>query len=71
VEWRWLGEAMREALRSDGDVREAFVERRKECRGATTGLVTKECIKRDKYLMDAIVEYVRSGGDLPEPTEHP
>jgi hypothetical protein len=71
VEWKWLSEATQEALSSDLDVREAFLERRKECRGATMGRVSKECVKRDKYLMDAIVEYVREGGELPQPSELP
>jgi hypothetical protein len=71
VEWKWLSESTQEALSTDGDVREAFLERRKECRGATMGRVSKECVKRDKYLMDAIVEYVRSGGELPAPSEMP
>lgn len=69
VEWRWLGDAVRSALTSDGTVKSAYVARRKECKGATFGRVTKKCIERDDSLIDAIVDYVRSGGPLPEPNE--
>jgi hypothetical protein len=71
VEWRWLSDPIRSALQSDEDVHEAFIARRKECRGATMGTVSKACVKQDNQLVDAIVAYVRSGGDLPEPSEHP
>jgi hypothetical protein len=71
IEWRWLSDPIRSALQSDMDVHEAFVARRKECRGVTLGSVTKACVKQDNQLVDAIVAYVRAGGDLPEPSEHP
>lgn len=71
IEWRWLSDPIRNALQSDLDVHEAFVARRKECRGATLGTVSKACVKQDDQLVDAIVAYVRAGGDLPEPSEHP
>jgi hypothetical protein len=71
IEWRWLSDPIRSALQTDGDVHEAYLARRKECRGATMGTVSKECVKQDNQLVDAIVAYVRSGGDLPEPSEHP
>jgi hypothetical protein len=69
VEWRWLGDAVRSALTSDGTVKEAYVARRKECRGATLGRVTKKCVEREHSLVSAIVEYVRAGGELPDPNE--
>jgi hypothetical protein len=71
IEWRWISDPIRNALQSDLDVHEAFVARKKECRGATLGSVTKACVKQDNQLVDAIVAYVRAGGDLPEPSEHP
>jgi hypothetical protein len=69
VEWRWLGDGIQSALQSDGTVKEAFVARRKECKGATIGLVTKKCVECDDSLVTAIVEYVRNGGELPAPNE--
>jgi hypothetical protein len=69
VEWRWLGEEVRSALQTDGNVKEAYVARRKECKGATFGQVTKKCVEREDLLVAAIVDYVRGGGPLPEPTE--
>lgn len=69
VEWRWLGDEVRTALQSDGLVRAAYTERRKECKGASIGLVSKKCVEWDQSLVAAIVSYVRSGGELPEPSE--
>jgi hypothetical protein len=69
VEWRWLGDEVRSALQTDGTVKEAYVARRKECKGATLGQVTKKCVERENSLVSAIVEYVRSGGPLPAPSE--
>lgn len=69
VEWRWLGDEVRSALQSDGNVKQAYVARRKECKGATLGLVSRKCVEREQSLVAAIVDYVRSGGPLPAPTE--
>lgn len=69
VEWRWLGDEVRNALTNDGTVKEAYAARRKECKGATLGRVTKKCVEREVSLVSAIVDYVRSGKPLPEPSE--
>jgi hypothetical protein len=69
VEWKWLGDAVLSALTNDGTVKEAYVARRKECKGATLGRVTKKCVERESSLVTAIVDYVRSGGPLPAPSE--
>jgi hypothetical protein len=69
VEWRWLGDDIRSALQTDGTIKEAYVARRKECKGATIGSVTKKCVEREDLLVAAIVDYVRAGGELPEPNE--
>ena len=60
---------LRSALTSDGTVKEAFVARRKECKGVTFGRVTKKCVECEDTLVAAIVNYVRAGGELPEPSE--
>lgn len=69
VEWRWLGDETRQALRRSGSVRGAYLARRKECRGATFGSVTQACVEYDEQLVTAIVDYVRTGAPLPEPSE--
>lgn len=71
IEWSWLGEGMRSALKQDAVVSEAFLARKKECRGATTGSVSKACEKLDGKLISKIADYVRTGPELPEPAEHP
>jgi hypothetical protein len=69
VEWRWLGDEVRAALQNNSLVRRAYSARRKECKGATFGEVTKKCVEHENSLVSAIVDYVRAGGALPEPTE--
>ncbi|HWO09203.1 MAG TPA: hypothetical protein VNN80_06975, partial [Polyangiaceae bacterium] len=71
IEWSWLGDGMRGALRRDAAVNEAFVARKKECRGATSGTVTKACERLDATLNVRIAEHVRSGPELPVPEQHP
>jgi len=71
VEWRYLDDNVQEALRADSAVNDAYLERRKECKGATSGEVSLKCVKADQKLSDAIVGYLRGGGKLPEPTKVP
>ena len=84
VEWRWLGDEVQVALRNNGlvsvktgwplDISAVKVgktdsERRKECKGVTFGRVSKKCVEREDSFVAAIVDYVRSGGPLPAPSE--
>src|SRR5690606_4899590 len=71
IEWSWLGDAMRSALRQDAAVNEAFIARKKECRGATTGVVSKACGARDAQLIERIAQYVGGGPELPAAEELP
>jgi hypothetical protein len=71
IEWRWLEDGMRDALRKDSKVDAAYLAQRKECKGVTTGDVSKKCVTADQKLVDAIVEHVVSGGDVPTPTKLP
>jgi hypothetical protein len=71
IEWRWLGDPMRTALRRDETVSQTYRAKRNECRGVTTGTVSKKCEQLDAKLITVIAHYVRSGPDLPEPDEHP
>ena len=71
VEWRFLEENTQEALRADEKLNEMINARRKECKGAASGEVSKKCVELDKKLTDAIAKSVRGGLDLPTPTKHP
>jgi hypothetical protein len=62
---------MRDALRKDSKVDAAYLAQRKECKGVTTGEVSKKCVTADQKLVDAIVEHVVSGGEVPTPTKLP
>jgi hypothetical protein len=69
VDWRSLGDRVQSTLREDELISRAYIARRKECRGITVGNVTRKCVEQDKSLIKAVVNYVRAGGELPEPTE--
>lgn len=71
VEWRYLDDNIQEALRADSAVNDAYLTRRKECKGAVSGDVSLACVKADQKLSDAIVSYLRKGGTLPLPTKLP
>lgn len=71
VEWRYLDDNIQEALRADSTVNDAYLARRKECKGAVSGDVSLACVKADQKLSDAIVSYLRKGGALPVPTKLP
>lgn len=71
IEWRWLGDAMRSELRRDESVTQTYRARRKECRGATTGVVSKKCERLDRELIEVIARFVRSEPELPEPELRP
>lgn len=67
VEWRWLSDAMQEALRQNPEIVEIYRARRKECKGVSIGDVSQKCEQLDKKLVDVIVQHVRDGGQLVEP----
>jgi hypothetical protein len=71
VEWRFLDDNVQEALRAVSVVNDAYLSRRKECKGATSGEVSAKCVKADDKLSAEIVKYLRGGGALPEPTKVP
>lgn len=71
VEWRFLDAATQESLRKSEAVTEAYRARRKECKGAVSGTVSKQCVVADQRLSDAIVEHVRGGGSLATPEKMP
>jgi hypothetical protein len=71
VEWRFLDLSTRDALSSNEKVKNAYQERRKECKGAMSGTVSLKCVKADTKLSQVIVEHVRGGGDLGKPEKLP
>ncbi len=72
VQWHRIGATTQDALiaRSDS-VKKAHARRGKECQGATSGDVSKSCEAANQALIDAIVDYVRTRGGLPEPAAVP
>jgi hypothetical protein len=72
VNWRFLDEPMKEALRTNEKLNEVVRAHRKECKGATSGEVSAKCEKLDKQLTATIVEVVSSGSvQLPKPQKTP
>jgi hypothetical protein len=71
IDFRYLDDDTQEALRKDEKVNVAWLQRRKECKGATSGDVSLKCVKADDSLTKAVVAYVRGGGTLPEPKKLP
>jgi hypothetical protein len=71
IEWRFLDDNVQEALRKDEKINQAYLARRKECKGAGTGDVSSKCVKVDAQLSDAIVAFVRGGGAIPVPSTLP
>jgi hypothetical protein len=71
VEWRFLDDNVQEALRAEAAVNDAYLARRKECKGATSGEVSGKCVKADDKLSAEIIKYLRAGGAVPEPTKRP
>jgi hypothetical protein len=72
VPWRYIGDDMQEALRTLPGVKEAYIERRSECKGAFSGSVTDKCIKKDAALNTAIVAALKDAKtDLPQPEKRP
>ncbi len=69
VLWHRLDDRTQTALVTGSDpIKQAHSKRGKECKGAMSGDVSAACEKADATLGGAIVEYVRGGGSLPDPT---
>jgi hypothetical protein len=72
VQWHRIGAPVQDALIAGSDaVKRAHAKRGKECQGAMSGDVSKTCVAADQALVDAIVDYVRTHGDLPAPSVIP
>ena len=71
IEWRWIEDPMREALRRDEKVDAAYLAQKKECKGVSNGDVSKKCVDMDRRLVEAIVKHVESGGQVAAPQKMP
>jgi hypothetical protein len=71
IEWRFIEDGMRDALRKDSAVDQAAVAVKRECKGVSVGDVSKKCVEADTKLGDSIVKYVESNSGLPEPAKLP
>lgn len=71
IDFRFLDDDTQEALRKDEKVNKAWQERRKECKGATSGEVSLKCVKADEGLTKTVIAFVRGGGSIPEPKKLP
>jgi len=71
IEFRFLDDDTQEALRKDEKINAAWRDRRKECKGATSGDVSLKCVKADEALTRGVIGFVRGGGALPEPKKLP
>src|SRR5579863_2965125 len=68
VKWHRVSTRIQDAMIGASDaVKKAHAKRGKECKGAMTGDVSAACQKADQALTDAVVDYVREGGNLPPP----
>jgi hypothetical protein len=71
IDFRYLDDDTQEALRKNEKVNSAWLDRRKECKGATSGEVSLKCVKADENLTKTVIGYVRGGGSIPEPKKLP
>lgn len=62
--WSDLPEATREILLGDEKLKQLNTERKRECKGATMGEVSKKCVQLVDKLSDGIASWVRAGGQI-------
>jgi hypothetical protein len=71
IDFRYLDDDTQEALRKDEKINAAWLARRKECKGATSGEVSLKCVKADEGLTKSVIAFIRGGGTIPEPKKLP
>jgi len=71
IVWSRLEWDVREALKQDDTVRQAYIALKRECKGVTMGDVSKKCEKADGTLSKTLAEYVRSHDGIPVPKKLP
>ncbi|MBW2456008.1 MAG: hypothetical protein JRI68_15935 [Deltaproteobacteria bacterium] len=71
IVWGTLEYDVREALKEDETVRQAYITLRKECKGVTMGDVSAKCEKADGALSKLLAKHVRENGGVPVPKKVP
>jgi hypothetical protein len=71
IEWRFIEDGMRDALRKDSAIDEAAIAQKRECKGVSVGDVSKKCVDADNRLVEAIIKHVQSSPGLPTPAKLP
>ncbi len=71
IPWKSLDDKTQEALLADEKINKVYMDRRKECKGATIGDVSLKCVKLDDLLSKVVVDFVRGGGAVPTPARLP
>jgi hypothetical protein len=71
IPWKSLADNIQEALVTDAKVAKAVVERKKECKGVSSGEVSTKCVKADEALVRAVFDFVRAGAAIPAPAKLP
>lgn len=72
IDFRYLGDDIQEVLKATPNIFSAFTERKKECKGAYSGDVSKKCVQKDEALTVAILHALKSGEvKLPDPAKRP
>lgn len=71
IPWRFYSDKTKAALLENGKIRAAFQKRGKECKGATSGEVTRSCEAADAALSSAVVTEIRGGASIPNPDRRP
>ena len=72
VAWRYIGKDVQDALLKDEGIKAAYIERRKECKGAYSGSVSSKCVAKDDVLNQVVIQAVTSGAvEVPQPEMRP
>jgi hypothetical protein len=71
IPWRFYSDKTKDALLKNGKVLTAFQRRGKECKGATSGEVSRGCEAADAALSSAVVTEIRGGTSIPPPERRP
>jgi hypothetical protein len=71
IPWKNLDDKVQSALLADTKINKVYLDRRKECKGATMGEVSAKCVKLDDQLSVVVVDFLRNGGSVPPPAKLP